>query len=104
MIWIPSFRKKNQKNYNKLHVLQDLKFNSFVQETEIKQFHEYLDIEIKSKFNKSEDFYLKPNQEDIIIKNNFLYSIGNIDLYNDLKIESIFVSYSRNEEWLKESI
>lgn len=39
---------------------------------------------------------------DIIIKNNFIFAIINIDLATDLNLAAIFVDYVKKNQWKKE--
>ena len=91
---------KSNKNYNKLHYLEDIKISQFTDQFQINNIMENLDANIMFDPNTKDNCIVNHNTEnDIVLKHNFLFAVVNIDLANELNLAAIFVDYIKKENW-----
>lgn len=62
---------------------------------------EFKNFELKHDSNYKNGFNLKPEKEEILIKENFLMAIINFDVLSELNIPSIFIAKIEKSNWIK---
>lgn len=101
IIWVPCMNIKYSKTFNKLHYLEDVKISLGTSKYCAANFNEYCDLAITSDPDQKNNISIKPQPEDFMIRNNFLFAIINIDLANELNLSAIFVDLVKRENWKK---
>ena len=99
-IWVPCFYLKIKRNFNKLHYLDDVKISHSSQNYSASNFTENMEISMKYDHMIEGNCKIKPeNENDVLIKKNFLFAIINIDLANELNLAAIFVNLVKKDNW-----
>ncbi len=115
-IWIPSFSNKFENTFSLCSNKQDENEQNLLFKDEIKKVviennetGEQKNIQnIKQAYNSIFRFdreyknnpILKPNENDILIKDAFLISIINLDVLADSQISTVFLSFVEKDFWV----
>lgn len=99
--WLPSFEIDTHLSSSSLKCLSDIQITKNLEKTNITNVDEYLKIQFKGDDKMDVGFIVEPQEEDIVIKNSFLFAIANDGVCKNLNIPVISLMNITKDNWTK---
>ena len=100
-IWIPCFQSKSYSSFHHPHLMHDVLIKNQDEICcKISHLDEIININSNPDIDYNQSFLIFPNNDEIVIKKDFLMAFINLDVLSELNIPAVFVAVIEQNQWI----